>query len=73
MKNSRGLILIFVLAGLSFVFYKSADIKMIAAGVAVFLFGMSFLEEGFMAFTGGILEKSFKNPPIKPGKPFCSV
>ncbi len=38
-------------------FWVSPDFKEIAAGVAVFLFGMLFLEQGFQAFTGGLLEK----------------
>ena len=38
-------------------FWVSPDFKEIAAGVAIFLFGMLSLEEGFRAFTGGILEK----------------
>ena len=42
-------------------FWISPDFKQIAAGVSIFLFGMLFLEEGFRAFTGGILEKVLKN------------
>jgi phosphate:Na+ symporter len=38
-------------------FWISPDFKEISAGVAIFLFGMLFLEEGFRAFTGGLLEK----------------
>jgi len=38
-------------------FWISPDFKMISAGVAIFLFGMLALEEGFRAFTGGTLEK----------------
>ena len=38
-------------------FWISPDFKEITAGVAIFLFGMLFLEEGFRAFTGGLLEK----------------
>ncbi|MEJ6643724.1 MAG: hypothetical protein QNL33_10740 [Akkermansiaceae bacterium] len=37
-------------------FWISPDFKEIAAGVAIFLFGMLALEEGFKAFTGGVLE-----------------
>ncbi len=37
-------------------FWISPDFKQISAGVAIFLFGMLFLEEGFRAFTGGFLE-----------------
>ena len=42
---------------LSWGFWVSPDFKEIAAGVAIFLFGMLFLEEGFKTFTGGVLEK----------------
>lgn len=45
-----------ILAVLAFGFWISPNFKEIAAGVAIFLFGMIFLEDGFRAFTGGILE-----------------
>ncbi len=38
-------------------FWVSPQFKEIAAGVAIFLFGMMSLEEGFKSFTGGTLEK----------------
>lgn len=38
-------------------FWVSPQFKEIAAGVAIFLFGMMAMQEGFKAFTGGILEK----------------
>ncbi|MBF0248643.1 MAG: hypothetical protein HQL36_11325, partial [Alphaproteobacteria bacterium] len=37
---------------LAYGFWISPNFKEIAAGVAIFLFGMLFLEEGFKAFTG---------------------
>lgn len=46
---------IFVL--LTYGFWISPDFKEISAGVAIFLFGMLSLEEGFKAFTGGLLER----------------
>ncbi len=46
-------------------FWYSPDFKEIAAGVAIFLFGMYFLENGFSAFTGGILEKLLKKTTDK--------
>jgi len=46
---------------LAYGFWVSPDFKEIAAGVAIFLFGMLFLEEGFRAFTGGLLEKLLSN------------
>ena len=45
-----------ILVVLAFGFWISPNFKEIAAGVAIFLFGMLFLEDGFRAFTGGILE-----------------
>jgi phosphate:Na+ symporter len=41
---------------LAYGFWISPDFKEIAAGVSIFLFGMIALEEGFRAFTGGLLE-----------------
>lgn len=37
-------------------FYLSPDFQEIAAGVAIFLFGMLMLEDGFRLFSGGFLE-----------------
>ncbi len=45
---------------LAYGFWASQDFKEIAAGVAIFLFGMLALEEGFKAFTGGLLERILK-------------
>lgn len=42
---------------LGYGFWVSPDFKQIAAGVAIFLFGMLSLEEGFRAFSGGLLER----------------
>ncbi|MCP4125481.1 MAG: Na/Pi cotransporter family protein [Gammaproteobacteria bacterium] len=42
---------------LAYGFWISPNFKEISAGVAIFLFGMLFLEEGFKAFTGGLLER----------------
>ncbi len=52
----RRIILPVMCAVLIYGFWISPDFKEIAAGVAIFLFGMLFLEEGFKAFTGGLLE-----------------
>ncbi len=41
---------------LAYGFWISPEFKVIAAGLAIFLFGMLALEEGFKAFTGGALE-----------------
>jgi phosphate:Na+ symporter len=42
---------------LLWLFWASPDGTRVAAGVAVFLFGMRFMEDGFRAFTGGLLER----------------
>ena len=46
-----------ILIILGYGFWISPDFKEISAGVAIFLFGMLSLEEGFKAFSGGVLEK----------------
>lgn len=38
-------------------FWVSSDFQEIAAGVAIFLFGMLMLEDGFKLFSGGFLEQ----------------
>ncbi|MDF1555879.1 MAG: Na/Pi symporter, partial [Deferrisomatales bacterium] len=53
----RRILLPSVFAVLAYGFWVSPDFKQIAAGVAIFLFGMLSLEEGFHSFTGGFLEK----------------
>ena len=56
----KKIILPVIMLVLGYGFWVSPDFKEIAAGVAIFLFGMLFLEEGFRAFTGGSLEKLLK-------------
>lgn len=52
----RKILLPTILLVLAYGFWVSPDFKEISAGVAIFLFGMMSLEEGFRAFTGGLLE-----------------
>ncbi len=56
----RRIILPTILAILAYGLWVSPDFKEIAAGVAIFLFGMLAMEEGFRAFTGGALETLLK-------------
>ncbi len=42
---------------LAYGFWASPDFKEIAAGVAIFLFGMLSLEQGFRAFSSGLLQR----------------
>ena len=53
----RKILLPTILLVLALGFWFSPDFKTISAGVAIFLFGMLSLEEGFRAFTGGALER----------------
>lgn len=46
-----------ILIILSYGFWISPNFKEISSGIAIFLFGMLSLEEGFRAFSGGILEQ----------------
>ena len=61
----RRTILPTVLLLLGYGFWVSADFKEIAAGVAIFLFGMLAMEEGFKAFTGGTLESILRKTTDK--------
>jgi phosphate:Na+ symporter len=56
----KKIILPTMLFTLAYGFWVSPDFKEIAAGVAIFLFGMLSLEEGFKTFTGGLLERILK-------------
>jgi len=55
--NYRQFLLAGVLVLLAVVLWSSPEFKQIAAGVAIFLFGMLSLESGFRQFTGGFLER----------------
>lgn len=57
----RKLLFPIVFLMLGYGFWLSGEFKTIAAGVAIFLFGMISLEEGFKTFTGGTLEKILKS------------
>ncbi|WP_420410781.1 Na/Pi cotransporter family protein [Roseibium sp.] len=52
----KKLLLPAILLALSLGFWASSDFQEIAAGVAIFLFGMLMLEDGFRLFSGGFLE-----------------
>lgn len=54
---------IFIL--LAYGFWISPNFKEIASGIAIFLFGMLILGEGFRSFSGGVLEKILKNATDK--------
>ncbi|WP_333804679.1 Na/Pi cotransporter family protein [Sulfurospirillum sp.] len=56
----KRLFLLVVILASSYAFIQSTNILHIAAGVAIFLFGMRNLEEGFRFFVGGLLDKFLK-------------
>ena len=64
----KKIILPTILLVLAYGFWASPDFKAIAAGVAIFLFGMLSLEEGFRAFTGGTLDRVLKRTTSSTGK-----
>ncbi len=57
---------LFLLA-VAYLLFSSHDAKIIIAGIAIFLIGMVFMEDGFKLFSGGmlerVLEKSTSNLP----------
>lgn len=61
-----------VFAVLAFGFYKSSHFTLIVAGVALFMLGMIFMEGGFKAFSGGILESILKKTTSTLGKSILS-
>ncbi|MCW8982734.1 MAG: Na/Pi symporter, partial [Gammaproteobacteria bacterium] len=61
----RNILLPTIFLFLAYGFWISPDFKEISAGVAIFLFGMLALEEGFKAFTGGMLERLLRRSTNK--------
>ena len=49
------------LLGIAYLLFYNTDAKTIIAGIAVFLIGMVFMEDGFKLFSGGMLEKVLKS------------
>ena len=58
---TRKILLLGVFGALAYGFWVSPDFKTITAGVAIFLLGMLSLEQGFKAFSGGVLEGSMNH------------
>lgn len=53
----RRYLLPLLLLGLGYALWQSASFNQVAAGVALFVFGMYCMDEGFRAFSGGTLER----------------
>jgi len=64
----KKIILPIILLLLAYGFWISPNFKTIVAGVAIFLFGMLSLEQGFQAFTGGGLERLLRRTTSSTGK-----
>lgn len=61
-------LLLFLILGLAYLTIAQENVKIIFAGIAIFLIGMYFMENGFKLFSGGVLEKvlqKFTNSLIK--------
>jgi len=65
---TRKILLLTIFVVLAYGFWVSPDFKTIAAGVAIFLLGMYALEEGFKAFSGGVLENFLQKTTDKTWK-----
>ena len=64
----RKILLPSILLVLAYGFWISPNFKAIAAGIAIFLFGMLSLEQGFQSFTGGTLERLLRRTTSSTGK-----
>lgn len=53
----KKLLIIFLLIITAFYVISQENVKIILAGIAIFLIGMHFMEDGFKLFSGGTLEK----------------
>ncbi len=65
---TRKILLLGIFVILGYGFWVSPDFKTISAGVAIFLLGMMSLEEGFKAFSGGVLETFLRKTTDKTWK-----
>ena len=61
MNLLKKLVLPIILILMGIAFWKNSNIKQIAAGVAIFLFGMLAIEDGFQRLSGGILERFLRS------------
>jgi phosphate:Na+ symporter len=59
-----------ILLLLGYAFWQNSNFKQISAGVAIFLFGMLALEDGFQKLSGGMLERFLRASTNKLWKSF---
>ena len=67
----RRILLPLILVVLGYGFWISPSFKEISAGVAIFLFGMLAMEQGFKSLTGGFLEKLLARTTNRLWKSLC--
>ena len=70
MRLIKNLLLPIILLLLGYAFWQNSNFKQISAGVAIFLFGMLALEDGFQRLSGGMLERFLRASTNKLWKSF---
>lgn len=70
MQLIKKVLLPVVLLLLGYAFWQNSNFKQISAGVAIFLFGMLALEDGFHQLSGGMLERFLRASTNKLWKSF---
>jgi phosphate:Na+ symporter len=70
MRLLRKILLPAILLMLAYAFWQNSNFKQISAGVAIFLFGMLALEDGFQRLSGGMLERFLRASTNKLWKSF---
>jgi phosphate:Na+ symporter len=65
MNLIKKMVLPLILLLMGYAFWQNGNIKQIAAGVAIFLFGMLAIEDGFQRLSGGILERFLRTSTNK--------
>lgn len=67
----RKIILPVIFVVLGYGFWISPSFKVVSAGIAIFLFGMLAMEQGFKALTGGVLDRLLARTTNRIWKSFC--
>lgn len=65
MNLFRKMLLPIILLLMGYALWQNGNIRQIAAGVAIFLFGMLAIEDGFQRLSGGILERFLRSSTDK--------
>lgn len=65
MNLFKKMLLPIILLMMAYAFWQNSNIKLIAAGVAIFLLGMLAIEDGFRRLSGGILERFLRSSTSK--------